>query len=282
MTDVDAQLRVRNGRGPEAMSHRPLGSGHPYRIDPDQIHPVQPIVGEAVEFRVLCDADVEAVTVEIVDDDEARQLQMQAVSGDELYGLSDSIDGHLAAASGSRPDIADQKIWRTVFCAVSDRPQRYRFRATSDRPIESPLTAWFDLRPGTWTTASTTVVHVIGDDERVIGDSVETLVTIDGPVRVRFALRLDANEHVVGFGERFDRIDQRGTELDTVVFEQYKQQGARTYLPSPFAIVAGGDNWGFHVDTTRRVWFDVGASRPDRLIVETTLDPHNPSLTLRI
>ena len=26
--------------------------------------------------------------------------------------------------------------------------------------------------------------------------------------------------------------------------------------------------WGFHVDTTRRVWFDVGASAPDRLWIE--------------
>jgi 1,3-alpha-isomaltosidase len=280
MTDVEAQLRVQDRSRPVAISHRPLGSGHPYRIDPDQIYPVQPIAGEAVEFRVLCDADVEAVTVDIADGEETRQLQMEPVSADELYGQSD-IEGHLSSASGSRPDIADQKIWRTVLGAVSDSPQRYRFRATSNRPIESPLTAWFDLRPGTWTSASTTTVHVIGDDERVIGGSVESLVTIDGPVRVRFALHLDAGEHVVGFGERFDRIDQRGTVLDTVVFEQYKQQGARTYLPSPFAIVAGGDNWGFHVDTTRRVWFDVGASQPDRLIVETTLDPYNPTLTLR-
>ncbi|WP_457101524.1 glycoside hydrolase family 31 protein [Microbacterium sp. P5_E9] len=88
--------------------------------------------------------------------------------------------------------------------------------------------------------------------------------------RVRFALRLKAGEHVVGFGERFDAIDQRGRQLDSVVFEQYKDQGAtgRTYLTMPFAHVVGGSGWGFHVRTTRRVWFDVGASDPDRLWVE--------------
>ena len=53
-----------------------------------------------------------------------------------------------------------------------------------------------------------------------------------------------------------------GRTLDAVVFEQYKQQGARTYLPSPFAIVAGGEGWGFHVRTSRRTWFDVGHDRP--------------------
>ena len=48
------------------------------------------------------------------------------------------------------------------------------------------------------------------------------------------------------------------------VFEQYKSQGAerKTYLPMPFAHVVGGAGWGFHVRTSRRVWFDVG-SRDD-------------------
>ena len=44
---------------------------------------------------------------------------------------------------------------------------------------------------------------------------------------------------MVGFGERFDRLDQRGHRLDAVVFEQYKGQAAtgRTYFPMPFAHV---------------------------------------------
>ena len=56
---------------------------------------------------------------------------------------------------------------------------------------------------------------------------------------MRFSLHLSPDDHVVGFGERFDRLDQRGRALDAVVFEQYKQQGNRTYLPSPFAVVTG-------------------------------------------
>jgi alpha-glucosidase (family GH31 glycosyl hydrolase) len=96
-------------------------------------------------------------------------------------------------------------------------------------------------------------------------------------VRVRFALRLGPGEHVCGFGERFDAVDQLGQALDTVVFEQYKQQGSRTYLPSPFAIVAGGEQgWGFHVRTSRRCWFDVGAADPQRLTVEVALSHVEP------
>jgi alpha-glucosidase (family GH31 glycosyl hydrolase) len=59
------------------------------------------------------------------------------------------------------------------------------------------------------------------------------------------------------------------------VFEQYKNQGRerRTYLPMPFAHVVGGDGWGFHVRTSRRVWFDVGAATPDRLWIEAETGP---------
>ncbi|GAA3295229.1 hypothetical protein GCM10020218_075840 [Dactylosporangium vinaceum] len=80
--------------------------------------------------------------------------------------------------------------------------------------------------------------------------------------KVRFALRLAAAEHVVGFGERFDRLDQRGHSIDATVFEQYKGQGAagRTYLPMPFAHVLGGTGWAFHVDTAERTWFNIDAS----------------------
>ncbi len=86
---------------------------------------------------------------------------------------------------------------------------------------------------------------------RVVAESVEWLVTERGPVAVRFSLGLAPGEHVCGFGERFDVVDQRGRRLDTVVFEQYKQQGSRTYLPSPFAIVAGGAGAGASTSAPR-------------------------------
>ncbi|BDZ46520.1 TIM-barrel domain-containing protein [Naasia aerilata] len=104
--------------------------------------------------------------------------------------------------------------------------------------------------------------------------SVEVLTDGTTVRRVRFALSLADGEHVAGFGERYDRLDHRGTTLDSVVFEQYKNQGAerRTYFPMPFAHVVGGDGWGFHVRTSRRVWFDVGVRDSDRLVVEVETD----------
>src|SRR5690606_18352778 len=92
--------------------------------------------------------------------------------------------------------------------------------------------------------------------------------------RVRFALELAPGEHITGLGERYDVLDHRGTSLDSIVFEQYKNQGAerKTYLPMPFAHVVGGDGWGFHMRTSRRVWFDLGESEPTQIWVEAEVD----------
>jgi len=69
------------------------------------------------------------------------------------------------------------------------------------------------------------------------------------------------------------------------VFEQYRSQGARTYLPVPFAIVVPGDGtpgWGFHVRTTTRTWYDVGATDPEQLRIEVALDPAEPQPRLEV
>jgi alpha-glucosidase (family GH31 glycosyl hydrolase) len=108
----------------------------------------------------------------------------------------------------------------------------------------------------------------------LVADSVSVLDDGQRIARVRFALALAPREHVSGFGERFDALDHRGSSFDSVVFEQYKSQGAerKTYLPMPFAHVVGGRGWGFHVRTSRHVWFDVAESDSGLLWIEAEVD----------
>ena len=58
---------------PGPLLHRPLG-GHPYRVEPDQRHPVHALVGEPVELCVLADPDVRAVRCEVELEDGAREV----------------------------------------------------------------------------------------------------------------------------------------------------------------------------------------------------------------
>ncbi|MHB1171576.1 MAG: glycoside hydrolase family 31 protein [Lacisediminihabitans sp.] len=146
---------------------------------------------------------------------------------------------------------------------------RYRFSAEGARPQK---TRWFEFRVAAWRPAENAVSS--SGLNRVIAETVSVLDDGERIRRVRFAMPLSASEHVTGLGERFDALDHRGTSLDSVVFEQYKNQGAerKTYFPMPFAHIVGGEGWGFHVRTSRRVWFDFGADHPGRIWVEAEID----------
>lgn len=254
--------------------HRPLGSGHPYSVDTEQRWPLDPVAGESVRLGVRATPDVVDVEVELELTDAAGARRTERLPLERVARTSrgQAVDGgHLASAQARLGRSAGG--WAVEFTAPgAGSGIRYRFTGrTADgavqrtRPFESTTWGWAD--------ADDAVVATAGSS-RVVPGSVRVLTDGARVRRVRFALPLAAGEHVTGFGERFDALDHRGAELDSVVFEQYKSQGAerKTYLPMPFAHVVGGDGWGFHVRTSRRAWFDVGASDADRLVVEVEAD----------
>jgi alpha-glucosidase (family GH31 glycosyl hydrolase) len=65
-----------------------------------------------------------------------------------------------------------------------------------------------------------------------------------------------------GFGERYNALNQRGNSLDVRVFDQYKNQGLRTYLPVPFFLSSRG--YGLYLATPRHVAYDLAVSHPVR------------------
>ncbi len=250
--------------------HRPSGSGHPYSDDTEQRSPVIPIAGEPLRLGVRTSAGIESVDVEFDENGVHRTVPLASVP---RSSRGQAIDGgHLASAQARTARRAGG--WEVQIDAPrAGTVLRYRFRAhTSDGRVER--TRWFTCRVAGWRTGPDSLVGIDGAAAGIIAGSVEVLDDGERLRRVRFALPLAADEHVTGFGERYDVLDHRGSTLDSVVFEQYKSQGAhrRTYLPMPFAHVVGGAGWGFHIRTSRRVWFDIGAQQSDRLLVEAEVD----------
>ncbi|GAA4532775.1 TIM-barrel domain-containing protein [Nonomuraea ferruginea] len=248
--------------------HRPFGSGHPYAETEDQRVPARPLDGEPVELRVRAAPGVTSVVCEWVTDGGPPVELPLTRAGSPGAEASGGDGGHLAAAQ-ARATRAAAGAWAVSTPALeAGRRYSYRFRAADGRGgIRTGR--WFHVTAARWSGGGGKLV-VRGRD-RVVPGSVRWLADGDGPLRVRFALELGREAHVVGFGERFDAVDQRGRTLDAVVFEQYKSQGAhgRTYLPMPFALVVdAGATWGFRIDTSRRTWYDVGASESDRIVVE--------------
>lgn len=250
--------------------HRPSGSGHPYSDDTEQRSPVVPVAGEPLRLGVRTSPGIERVEIEIDEGERHHTLSLYSVARSSRGQAVDG--GHLASAQARTARRAGG--WECHLDApAAGNALRYRFCGYGgDGRVER--TRWFSCRVAGWRSGTDESVAVEGTAVGVVPGSVQLLDDGERLRRVRFALPLAGGEHVTGFGERFDAIDHRGASLDSMVFEQYKSQGAhrRTYLPMPFAHVVGGRGWGFHVRSSRRVWFDVGAQRADRLIVEAEVD----------
>ncbi|MDP3208462.1 MAG: glycoside hydrolase family 31 protein, partial [Rhodoglobus sp.] len=240
--------------------HRPLGSGHPYSVDTEQRDPVIPVSGEPVTLGVRSSEGVQDVALEFTINGGEPQTRRLAPAVRQSRGQS--VDGgHLASAQARLARAATGWAVTLDGLSVGDT-YRYRFVAPGEK------TRWFDFRVAGWAASDRAIAGAVTGSVSELSDG-------ERIHRVRFALPLAAGEHVTGFGERFDALDHRGASLDSIVFEQYKNQGAerKTYLPMPFAHVVGGSGWGFHVRTSRRVWFDIGESQTDRLWVEVETGP---------
>jgi alpha-glucosidase (family GH31 glycosyl hydrolase) len=249
------------------LRHRPHGSGHPYAETGDQRVPAEPLHGDPVELRVRAAARVRGVACEWQPLDGQPVHLALTPPAEHGTDATDADGGHLAAAQARA--LADLQFWSVTTPPVS-AATRYRFVAALDDG-GTRRSRWYDVSPAHWVMAGHPDAGALVATGPVEPLDVEWLAGPDGTRRVRFALPLRPGEHVVGFGERYDAVDQRGRALDAVVFEQYKSQGrhARTYLPMPFGLVVGNsESWGFHVHTSRRSWYDVGRSTSDRLVVE--------------
>jgi alpha-glucosidase (family GH31 glycosyl hydrolase) len=265
--------------------HRPAGRGHPYLVEPDQRVPVRPVAGEAVELRATTSGDGRGVRVELEVDGVRRTVDatprgaaIPGVVADYGVPAPRVEEGHLSDAVARLGEQRGRMSWG----AVAPAGGRMRYRFLDDRS----RTRWFEVDSCQWQPGGHSLQVAADDDRarsRLVPGSVELLAAGGRAFRLRFALRIEEGERVVGFGERFDALDQRGRLVDVAVFDQYKGQGARTYLPMPFAIAVGGD-FGFHVDTGRRVRFDVGSSEPSRILVEVDLEPGEvePRVILRL
>ncbi len=249
------------------LRHRPEGRGHPYERDPDQRVPYRPVAGERLELRVTTPTEVKTVDLELGDGRRLAAVCRGEAAPDEdpRFGQKrhGAEPGHLSDASSYQGE--GRRAWAAVVDDLrAGEVLRYRFSAGNE------TTPWFECVVCEWQAA--VAIELEGPAERV-GSRQEVLTDGAHRFRARFSLRLRPEQHVVGFGERFDALDQRGRCVDTQVYDQYKGQGARSYLPAPFAIVFGNDCFGFHLDTGRRCFFDVGASSPGRLVVEVDLEP---------
>ncbi|MGJ9385755.1 TIM-barrel domain-containing protein [Salipaludibacillus sp. CF4.18] len=81
-------------------------------------------------------------------------------------------------------------------------------------------------------------------------------------IRFQFNWHSDRSQEFYGFGERYNSINQKGNILDCFVYNQYRDQGTKTYIPTPFYLTNRG--YGAFIDTNLYTKFDVCSEMNDK------------------
>jgi alpha-glucosidase (family GH31 glycosyl hydrolase) len=258
------------------LQHTPLGLGHPYRYEPDQRIPTHPIAGEVWKVRARSNRQTTAIFLHLRRDSKT-QIYALVCMGDAQteehgpYGKTAKFTGtqtHLADAAARSGEYPDEIEWEVSLLMLKDYEDvsYWLENDTGERSVDYSFCALV------WEADNAEFLRQRGafPSGVVLGDTTVLKDSSNRIFRVRSSLPLQPTDHVVGFGERFHSIDQRGQMVDAVVYEEYKGQGHRTYLPTPFGIVIGAD-YGFHLNTANPSRFDIGVSDPGRLKFEVDI-----------
>ena len=259
--------------------HTPKGQEHPYEQLPEERFPREPLAGQpfAIGIAIRPPGQVRAVNV---------HTRLDGIAGPTIPArpIADwqpQLETGVGAEFLERMVKVEQDIWRAQLTAP-DRGQTLTYWIEADGQIgpeytlrgeawqpETPVLSLLKTGQEQWAVA-----HPPGQAGRCSGaqpaaSHSKRRMADDGQRarRVRIAFACAPDEAFFGLGERFNALNQRGKVLDVRCYEQYKNQGKRTYLPVPFLLSSAG--YGLYVESragcssiSRRLSPTPGRSKP--------------------
>lgn len=307
----------------ETIVHEPYGNRHPYKQQPVERFPRNPLAGEPTALGVAAPMDVEEVWTEwwAVEGREGRAAgtEVEAEDGKRLWRVplppftqGEEVGYRLYGRRGEGV-ISSERFsfvvagWRAVTRVVDYRLEEEQLAlvlALEETALQATLTLSLQ-DPGLlkleWATggegqtedrpAAASSLFTIAEDSptqiRLTTARLEvvverepyrlTICTAEGqplleesgspawllgageqPLALRQRFASPEDEAFYGFGERFNALNQRGQQLDVRVYEQYKEQGTRTYIPVPFFLSSRG--YGLYLDSNRYVAYDLAST----------------------
>ncbi|MFD0670716.1 TIM-barrel domain-containing protein [Cohnella sp. GCM10027633] len=288
-------------------SHDPIGADSPYRDEPNGRSPRTVVSGDIVAVRVFAEPfDPDAlVMLQYECDDAAALVPMRASLAEDGQSCRQAEIGPFAArgtvryrfTAGGVPssisdwyafDVHDWTELRPVADAVraEDNEAYIRYGATTPGTAETRLTVTrfadgsasysLALSAGAEDAERARAARLPDDLPRL-----RALTAKDGTIRkLRLDFPLAPDERLYGMGERFSRLQFRGCEVDHYVFNQYKDQGNRTYMPVPFLISSAG--YGLYLQSSYYSIFRCGSADPDRLQIEADVRLERQPLDWRL
>ncbi len=271
--------------------HNPYGQGHPYEQLPEERFPREPLAGQpfGVGITIRPPGAAGAVTVHTRVDGQPGP----SVPADFLADWQAKAEDGYMAEFLERIIRIEQDVWRAELTAPqSGQTLEYWIEAGGQ------VSETFTLRPAAWQAADAPAFRARASEEGVVWQvgpgasaegsghqpdwlpgllSLEWLTDGTQARRVRLVFQSPADEAFYGLGERFNALNQRGNTLDICVYDQFRYQGKRTYMPVPFLL--SSRSYGLWVDSSRWMQFDLAEGASDRWVLEAELGPER-ALTL--
>jgi alpha-glucosidase (family GH31 glycosyl hydrolase) len=252
--------------------HSPLGQEHPYEQLPEERFPRQPLAGQAFTLGIATKppGEVQRVVIHRLLDGADQEL-LEAVN---IANWRPELEAGVGAEFLDRMVRVEQDVWRVELTAPAqgstltywveaDGQASARYTLRGESWQTGGGAAW-DGQTLTLSRSATTLPATPAALHRV-----EWLTDGQTARRVRLTFASRPDEAFFGLGERFNALDQRGNVMDIRCYEQYKNQGKRTYMPVPFLLSSAG--YGVHVHSNRWMQFDLAATAPDAWVLEADL-----------
>lgn len=261
--------------------HTPTGQEHPYEQLPEERFPRSPLAGEAFTVGIVTRPPgvVQKVTVHTkIEGANVENIPAEAViEAERLTQWRPELEHGVGAEYLERIVRIEQDVWNAKLIAPKVG-QTLTYQIEADGVLGESYT----LVGAAWQAEGSIEVEALAANRyemrlsrggsSMSGDAaslpeIAVLEWLSDGQRVRITVACGADEAFYGFGERYNALNQRGNVMDIRVYEQYKSQGKRTYMPIPFMLSAAG--YGIYVESSRWMQFDLTA--PDRWTLDADL-----------
>ena len=305
-----------DSEGSIQMIHRPTGYGHPYRPENCERYPRHPLAGEEVYLHVQtqpCRPE-QQVSVQWSVNGQATGsspmlLQKNAI-GEQYWQVSigafpagSKVQYFFTAAdeTGTATSMSfamTVRHWQALTatsCTADETSKQLIFQHANWSGSQLILTL-HHLREDTWQWRY--AIEPVGQNfgradpiadwinqlqigqPRFYDDATEAIAEVllegDRPCALKVRFALDTGEQIYGLGERFSTIAYRGREVDQFVFNQYRDQEMKTYIPIPLAV--SSHQYGLFLDTDLPSVFRIGSGLVDLLEIEVEIDEEHTTL----
>lgn len=262
--------------------HTPYGQQHPYEQLPEERFPRQPLAGESFTVGIVIRPPGLAKQVVVHQQIDGETMPpIEAICQTDWQARQEEGVG---AEFLERLVRVDQDVWEAKITAPpAGHDLTYWIEADGQRGETYTLKGESWSRGGGW-ALDDGIMHVTRSD--AVGEmlpglpeivALEWLTNGETARRVRITFACQRREEFFGLGERFNTLGQRGNILDIRCYEQYKNQGKRTYMPIPFLLSSAG--FGLWVESSRWMQFDLAAANIDAWTLEADIGS-DESLTL--